>query len=70
MVYAGTAHLVLPPTEDPALLEIFLAALETDLMPVAGRNAAAALALADRLLEKETAAGTVLFITDEFDADH
>ena len=68
VVYAGTAHLVLPPTEDPALLEIFLAALETDLMPVAGRNAAAALALADRLLEKETAAGTVLFITDEFDA--
>lgn len=67
IVYAGTAHLVLPPTEDPALLEIFLAALETDLMPVAGRNAAAALALADRLLEKETAAGTVLFITDAFD---
>ncbi|MDF0653082.1 MAG: VWA domain-containing protein, partial [Nitrospira sp.] len=68
IVYAGTAHLVLPPTEDPALLEIFLAALETDLMPVAGRNADAALALADRLLTKETAAGTVLFITDEFDA--
>ncbi|MDF0673113.1 MAG: VWA domain-containing protein [Nitrospira sp.] len=67
VVYAGTAHLVLPPTEDPALLEIFLAALETDLMPVAGRNAVAALALADRLLEKESAAGTVLFITDAFD---
>lgn len=67
VVYAGTAHLVLPPTEDPALMEIFLAALETDLMPVAGRNAAAALALADRLLEKESAAGTVLFITDAFD---
>jgi Ca-activated chloride channel homolog len=67
VVYAGTAHLVLPPTEDPSLLEIFLSALETDLMPVAGRNAIAALAVADRLLEKESAAGTVLFMTDDFD---
>ena len=67
VVYAGTAHLVLPPTEDPALLEIYLAALETGLMPVVGRNAAAALAVADRLLEKESAAGTVLFLTDGFD---
>jgi len=67
VVYAGTAHLVLPPTEDPALLEIFLAALDTSLMPMAGKNAAEALAVADRLLAVESAPGTVLFITDGFD---
>ena len=67
VVYAGTAHLVLPPTEDPALLEIFLAALDTSLMPMAGKNAAEALAVADRLLAVESAPGAVLFITDGFD---
>jgi len=68
VVYAGTAHLVLPPAEDPALMDIFLEALSTGLMPRAGRNVTAALAEADRLLAKETAAGTVVFFTDGFDA--
>src|SRR5262249_58304839 len=64
VVYAGTAHLVVPPAEDPALLALFLDALATDLMPVAGRNAPAALGLADALLAKEPAPGTILFFTD------
>jgi Ca-activated chloride channel family protein len=68
VVYSGTAHLVLPPSEDPALLGLFLEALDTGLMPVAGRNAAAALAVADRVLAVESAPGTVLFITDGFEA--
>jgi Ca-activated chloride channel family protein len=72
VVYAGTAHMVLPPTEDPALLQIFLDALATNLMPVAGmpnrgKNAAAALAEAEHLLGKENAPGTVLFFSDGFD---
>ncbi|WP_341679245.1 VWA domain-containing protein [Niveibacterium sp. SC-1] len=68
VVYAGTAHLVLPPAEDPALMDIFLEALSTGLMPRDGRNVTAALAQADRLLAKESAAGTVVFFTDGFDA--
>lgn len=68
VVYSGTAHLVLPPSEDPALLDLFLEALDTGLMPVAGRNAAAALAVADHVLAVESAPGTVLFITDGFEA--
>jgi Ca-activated chloride channel family protein len=67
VVYAGTAHMVLPPTEDPALLQIFLDALATNLMPVAGKNATAALAEAEHLLGKEDAPGTVLFFSDGFD---
>jgi Ca-activated chloride channel family protein len=67
VVYAGTAHLVLPPAEDPALMDIFLEALATNLMPVAGKNASSALAEAERLLGKESAPGTIVFFTDGFD---
>ncbi|SLM49065.1 putative Tetratricopeptide repeat protein [Nitrospira japonica] len=66
VVYSGTAHLVLPPSEDPALLALFLEALDTKLMPVAGRHAADALAVADRILAVESVPGTVLFMTDGF----
>ena len=68
VAYAGTAHLVLPPVEDPALVETFLAALDPDLMPVAGNRAAAALDVAHRVLAKESAPGTILFFTDRVDA--
>ena len=67
VVYAGTAHMVVPPAEDPAIMQIFLEALSTDLMPVAGKNAAAALKEAETLLGREDAPGTVLFFTDGFD---
>jgi len=66
VVYAGTAHLVLPPSEDPALLDLFLEALDTKLMPVSGRHAAEALAVADGALAVESVPGTVLFMTDGF----
>lgn len=66
VVYAGSAHLVVPPTADPDLMNEFLPALSTDLMPRAGRNAGAALALADKLFAGE-AGGSVLFITDDMD---
>src|SRR5262249_29903625 len=67
VVYAGTAHLVLPPVEHPALVAIFLAALDPDLMPVAGTRASAALDVADRVLATQPAPGTILFFTDGVD---
>ena len=36
IAYAGTAHLVMPPTDDPAVIEPFLAALSVE--PDAGRR--------------------------------
>lgn len=69
VVYAGTAHLVAPPAEDPAVLDIFLPALASDLMPVAGKSAAQALTLAGELLDKEQVPGTILFFTDGFDVE-
>jgi len=62
--YAGTAHLVLPPTEDAALLESYVDALATRIMPHPGKDTAAAIRLADGLLDKEGSLGTILLLTD------
>ncbi|QNK00131.1 VWA domain-containing protein [Dyella telluris] len=67
IVYTNTAHMVLPPTDDAALMEMFLSALSTDLLPGKGMNAGAALALADRLLDAESDPGTIVFFTSGFD---
>lgn len=67
IAYAGTAHLVLPPAEDSALMDLYLPALQSNLMPKRGRDAAAALDIGAALLAKEQTVGTVLFITDGFE---
>ncbi|GGP25047.1 VWA domain-containing protein [Silvimonas amylolytica] len=67
VVYAGTGYMVVPPTDDPEFMNLFLDALDTSLMPRAGKNAVSALDQAHILLSKEAAAGTVVFCTDGFD---
>ncbi|SAK66773.1 vWA domain-containing protein [Caballeronia ptereochthonis] len=67
VVFASSAHLVAPPTEDPAMLELYVPALAPELMPHDGKNAAAGLAVAERMLQKDEAAGTIVFISDGFD---
>ncbi|MDE1180945.1 VWA domain-containing protein [Paraburkholderia sp.] len=67
VVFASSAHLVVPPTEDPAMLDLYVPALAPDLMPRDGRNAAAGLEIAERMLQKDEAAGTIVFISDGFD---
>ena len=67
VAYAGSAHLVMPLTEDPTVLLPFLEALDPGIMPGAGRNASAALTLAESLLAHEDAAGSILFVTDGID---
>jgi Ca-activated chloride channel family protein len=64
VAYAGTAHTVLPLTEDARILETYVEALATHIMPVRGKDAPAALAEAEALLAKETVPGTILFLTD------
>jgi Ca-activated chloride channel family protein len=64
IAYSGTAHLVMPMTDDRAVIEPFLAALTPTLMPVQGNNAAAATALAANLMTKESVAGTILLVAD------
>ena len=64
IAYSGTAHLVMPMTDDRAVIEPFLAALTPTLMPVQGNNAAAATALAANLMTKKYVAGTILLVAD------
>ena len=65
LVYAGSAHLVLPPTDDPALLDSFIQALSTDLITQPGKDVASVIDQAKRLLQHSP--GTLLLITDGAD---
>jgi len=65
IAYAGTAHLVMPLTDDRAVTEPFLAALTPGLMPVAGKRVATALTLATNALAAEPFAGTILVVADD-----
>jgi Ca-activated chloride channel family protein len=65
IAYAGTAHLVMPLTDDRSVIEPFLAALAPGLMPADGKNAAGAIALAAQSLATEPVAGTILLVTDD-----
>lgn len=68
IAYAGSAHLVLPPTEDARIIRSFLESLTPGIMPLPGRNATDALEMAVNLLEGEPIPGTVLFVSDGFEA--
>ncbi|MGA3252139.1 MAG: VWA domain-containing protein, partial [Paraburkholderia sp.] len=67
VVFSSTGHLVVPPTEDPAMLELYVPALSPSLMPVDGKNVTAGLEIAERLLANDPVAGTIVFMTDGFD---
>ncbi|MGN6459639.1 MAG: VWA domain-containing protein, partial [Pseudolabrys sp.] len=64
IAYAGTAHLVMPLTDDRNVIEPFLASLTPGLMPVQGKNPTAAVALAAEALTNENFAGTILLTAD------
>lgn len=62
--YAGSAHMVLPLTEDAELIKTYVNALQTRIMPVAGKDTAKALQAAETGLKDEEVPGTLLFLTD------
>ena len=64
LAYAGSAHTVLPLTDDQNILEMYVEALSPAIMPEQGKDAAKALALAKEMLAKEEVPGTILFLTD------
>lgn len=68
IAYAGSAHLVLPPTDDAALLDMFIQALSTDLIAASGKDAAGVIALAASVMQAEQTGGTLVLITDGADA--
>lgn len=62
--YAGSAHMVLPLSDDAALVKTYLAALSPAIMPVAGKDTAKALQEVEKALASEPVPGTILFMTD------
>lgn len=64
VAYAGTAHAVVPMTEDPNVLAPYLAGLSPDIMPQDGDDPASAIGLAQTMLAKESAPGGILIVTD------
>ena len=66
IAYAGTAHLVMPLTDDSSVIGPFLAALATGLMPRDGKDVTGAVVLASRFLATEPVAGTILVVADDF----
>ncbi|MNG65305.1 von Willebrand factor type A domain protein [compost metagenome] len=67
IAYAGSAHLVLPATEDPGLLDSFLQALDTALMDRPGKDVAGVMDQALTLLAAEQVPGSLVLITDGAD---
>ena len=65
VAYAGSAHMVLPLTEDPDLLKPFLNGLTPEIMPVKGNDASLALNLAHDILTTDETPGSILFVTDD-----
>ncbi|SDP49754.1 Ca-activated chloride channel family protein [Ralstonia sp. 25mfcol4.1] len=62
--YAGSTHPVLPLTDDAALLQTFVDALQTAIMPVPGKDTARAVQTIGAALSKEPVPGTILLLTD------
>jgi Ca-activated chloride channel family protein len=66
IAYAGSAHIVVPPSTDAEVLQPFLESLDPAIMPTGGADAGKVLPLAKSLLGEQSAAGTLLFVTDGF----
>jgi Ca-activated chloride channel family protein len=62
--YAGSAHLVLPLTDDAALIRTYLDSLATNLLPGGRKDTTKALHLIDESLTRDPVPGTILFLTD------
>lgn len=69
IAYAGSAHLVLPPTPDSAVVLDLAKALAPEIMPKAGDDLAGALALARRALAGAGRGGSILLMADAAAAD-
>ncbi|SMP28932.1 vWA domain-containing protein [Shimia sagamensis] len=68
VAFAGTAHVVVPMSEDPGVMQPYLEGLTTAVMPIEGQNIQAGFATAQALLAREGASGGVVFMVDELSA--
>jgi Ca-activated chloride channel homolog len=69
IVVAGSAHVLMPMTDDPGVLEPYLAALAPDLMPSDGEAFAASVKLIEPMAEAAKAPLSVLLVSDGIPPD-
>ncbi len=67
IAFAGSAHIVLPLTDDPTLFVPFLEGLDPEVMPKSGQRVGLGLELADSLLSAEQKFGAVVVFADGVD---
>lgn len=67
--YAGSAHLVLPPTQDTAIVARMAAEISPAIMPVPGDRLDLALAEAVRILKDGKKGGSIVVFADQVDTD-
>ena len=70
IAYSGSAHTVLPLSDDPTMFEAFLDGLDTEVMPRPGDEAGEALVLAEAILSRDSVPGSILFLTDGIGVEH
>ncbi|MEM6485612.1 MAG: VWA domain-containing protein, partial [Pseudomonadota bacterium] len=68
IAYAGSAHIVLPLSSDLNAIQPLLESLDPKVMPKPGASARAVLEPALKLLGDSASEGTILYLTDGFDA--
>lgn len=69
VVYAGSAHLVLPPTRDTDVVAEMAGEISPAIMPVPGDRLDLALREATRVLKRADQGGAIVVIADEIDTD-
>lgn len=69
IVYAGSAHLVLPPTRDTGIVANMAAQISPEIMPVSGDRLDLALREAARILEEGQHGGSIVVLADAVDTD-
>jgi Ca-activated chloride channel family protein len=67
IAYAGSAHMVLPATDDPALLDSFIQVLSSDLIGTQGKDLPGVIAIAASMLAAQKSPGTLVLVTDSAD---
>ena len=67
--FAGTAHTLVPLTNDYRIVESNLKGITTGILPFQGSDLEAGLTLADSLMKVTEAPGTLLLISDGFDEE-
>ena len=69
IAYAGSAHLVLPPTRDTTIVADMAAEISPAIMPVPGDRLDLALREAARILAEDQAGGSIVVLADTVDTD-